>query len=77
MNAQAYWTAQHMKQAIHDIRFYFSCWWLSQRVDFFVWRSRLDFLTFGSPTVLATIPTEEQGCSWDRHLLASSRSHSR
>lgn len=42
MSSKIFWTFQHMKRAMHDMRFTAACWWLSQRVDFLAWRRRFD-----------------------------------
>jgi len=44
MKAKLFWAIQHTKRGIHDLRFAAACWWLSQQVDFFERRSRLEAL---------------------------------
>lgn len=56
MKAKLFWAIQHAKRGIHDLRFAATCWWLSQQVDFFERRSRLDALLPKQPSVPAPVP---------------------
>jgi len=38
VETKLFWTIQHLKQKAQDLRFTAKCWWLSQHIDFFVWR---------------------------------------
>lgn len=44
MKTQLYWTIQHLRREMHDLRFAAACWWLSQRVDFLEWCWHLEAL---------------------------------
>lgn len=48
MKANLYWTIQHLKRGMHDIRFAAKCWWLSQQIEFLTWRIQVD-LRFSVP----------------------------
>ncbi|WP_455377221.1 hypothetical protein [Petrachloros mirabilis] len=61
MKTKLYWTLQHVKQAVQDVRFTMACWWLSQRVDFLEWRWSLDWLTPQTRSVPAVIQTQQGG----------------
>jgi hypothetical protein len=40
MKPTIYWTMQHSRRALHELRFRATCWWLSQQVEFLDWRLR-------------------------------------
>lgn len=42
MRTTIYWTLQHLGQAVDEMRFRCSCWWLSQQIDFLNLRLRLE-----------------------------------
>lgn len=42
MRTTIYWTLEHIRQAMHEMRFRMSCWWLSQQIDFLILRLRLE-----------------------------------
>ena len=44
MKTTIYWTMQHSRRAVHELRFRATCWWLSQHVEFLEWRLRLEAL---------------------------------
>ena len=44
MNTRMYWSIQHARQAMHEIRFKLNCWWLSQQVGFLEWQLGHDAL---------------------------------
>jgi hypothetical protein len=39
-----YWTMQHSRRTVHELRFRAACWWLSQQVEFLAWRLRMEAL---------------------------------
>ena len=41
MKTTIYWTTQHSRRVVHDVRFRATCWWLRQQVEFLDWRMRL------------------------------------
>ena len=45
MKTTIYWTTQHSRRIVHDVRFRATCWWLRQQVEFLDWRMRLDALS--------------------------------
>jgi hypothetical protein len=40
MKTTIYWTMQHSRCALHELRFRATCWWLTQQVEFLEWRLR-------------------------------------
>jgi hypothetical protein len=42
MRTTIYWTLQHIRQAVHEMRFCCSCWWLNQQIDILNLRLRLE-----------------------------------
>ena len=42
MTTRIYWTVQHIRQAMHEMRFRCACWWVSQQIDFLNLRLRLE-----------------------------------
>lgn len=44
MKTRSYWASQHVCRAMREMRFTFGCWWLSQRVEFLVWKLGVDGL---------------------------------
>jgi len=37
MKTTIYWSMQHSRSAVHELRFRATCWWLSQQVGFLEW----------------------------------------
>lgn len=61
MKARLYWTIQHTKRGVQDLRFHVKCWWLSQHVDFLEWRWRIDRLMVQPQPVPIPIQSQQGG----------------
>ena len=68
MKAKLYWTIQHLKGSIHDLRFAATCWWLSQQVDFLEWRWQFNALMPQAQPIPAPIQSR-QGGTYAVHAL--------
>ena len=42
MKTTIYWTMQHSRRALHELRLRLTYWWLTQRVEFLEWRLKLE-----------------------------------
>ena len=50
MKTTIYWTMQHSRHAVHNLRFRATCWWLRQHVEFLEWRLRLNAVDPPAPS---------------------------
>jgi hypothetical protein len=41
MKTTIYWTMQHSRRTVYELRFRATCWWLRQQVEFLEWQVRL------------------------------------
>ena len=44
MKTTIYWAIHHSRCGVHEFRFRATYWWLSQQVEFWEWRLRLETL---------------------------------
>lgn len=44
MNTRIHWSIQRVRRAMYELRFKYTRWWLSQRVEFLEWQLGLETL---------------------------------